>query len=181
MPDDRDFPARMQRIEQAIGEIEATTDPATRARTAELVSLLLELHRGGLERVLELVAQAIATGTSVEERLSLDSLASSLLLLHGLHPVDFPTRVQRALEKVRPMLQSHGGNVELLAIDDRNVRLRLNGSCHGCPSSAQTLKNAIESAICEFAPDVDDLQVEGVVAEPEPAGFVPLELVSIKV
>ena len=100
---------------------------------------------------------------------------SSLLLLYGLHPVDLETRVHQALDKVRPLLKSHGGNVDLLGIADGVVRLQLQGSCHGCPSSAQTLHNAIEAAIDEFAPDVVELKVEGVAVHAPPvSGFVPL-------
>lgn len=86
----------------------------------------------------------------------------------------------QALDKVRPMLHSHGGNVELLSIDDGVVRLRLQGSCHGCPSSAMTLKNSIEEAIYEFAPDIAELHVEGAVPVPSPAGFVPLEQLVVR-
>jgi Fe-S cluster biogenesis protein NfuA/nitrite reductase/ring-hydroxylating ferredoxin subunit len=70
--------------------------------------------------------------------------------------------VAEALEKARPYLRSHGGNVELAGIDDDGtVRLRLQGSCHGCPSSSMTLKLAIEEAIREAAPDVTAIRVEG--------------------
>jgi len=86
----------------------------------------------------------------------------SLLLLYGLHPVDLETRVRGALEKTRPYLRSHGGNVELVDVDESGaVRLRLQGSCHGCPSSAMTLKLAIEQAIHDAAPDVTSISVEG--------------------
>jgi hypothetical protein len=68
------------------------------------------------------------------------------------------------------------------------VRLRLNGSCHGCPSSQATLRYTIEEAIYAAAPDVAAIQVEGVIAAaddnghapaPSPAGFVPLSQVSV--
>jgi Fe-S cluster biogenesis protein NfuA len=62
---------------------------------------------------------------------------------------------------VKPYLHSHGGNVELLGIEEGVVRLRLHGSCHGCPSSSATLKNTIEEAIMEKAPDVAGIRVEG--------------------
>jgi Fe-S cluster biogenesis protein NfuA len=84
--------------------------------------------------------------------------------LYGLHPLDLETRVRQALEQVRPYLQSHGGNVELLGVEGGIIRLRLQGSCHGCPSSAQTLKSTIEEAIAEKAPDAAGLQVEGEIS-----------------
>ena len=71
-----------------------------------------------------------------------DDLVASLLLVHGLHPESLDNRVEAALASVRPFLAQHGGDVELLGIDeDRGaVRLRLLGSCDGCPSSAVTLQ-----------------------------------------
>ena len=84
-----------------------------------------------------------------------------ILLLHGLHPLDLETRVRQALDKVRPLLRSHGGNVELLGLAGGVARLRMLGSCDGCPSSAMTLKTAIEEAIYEKAPDVTAIEVDG--------------------
>jgi Fe-S cluster biogenesis protein NfuA len=75
--------------------------------------------------------------------------------------------VSQALDKARPLLKSHGGNVELINLDGGVVRLRLQGSCHGCPSSSATLKNAIEEAIYSLAPDVNGIEVEGEI-EPAP-------------
>ncbi len=67
-----------------------------------------------------------------------------------------------ALAKVRPFLGRHGGDVELLGIDDAlgAVKLRLLGSCDGCPSSAATLQGAVEVAILEAAPEVTRIVVE---------------------
>ena len=66
------------------------------------------------------------------------------------------TRVESALESVRPFLQGHGGDVELLELDEERgaVHLRLLGSCDGCPSSAVTLRTAVEQAIEEAAPEI---------------------------
>jgi Fe-S cluster biogenesis protein NfuA len=109
---------------------------------------------------------------AIVDDLAKDDLVGSLLVLYGLHPLDLETRVGSALEKVRPLLRSHGGNVELLALTDSVVHLRMVGSCHGCPSSAQTLKTAIEEAIYEMAPDVARIEVEGVAEETaEPPAF----------
>ena len=70
-------------------------------------------------------------------------------------PTTCTTRVERALEGVRPYLGSHGGDVELLEVDRRRVvRLRLLGSCDGCPSSSVTLKLAVEGAIEAAAPEI---------------------------
>jgi Fe-S cluster biogenesis protein NfuA len=82
----------------------------------------------------------------------------------------------QALEKTRPYLNSHGGNVDLVGVDESGtVTLRLEGNCHGCPSSSATLKLAVEEAIYEAAPDVTGIIVEGSIQEAAPsAAFVPL-------
>jgi Fe-S cluster biogenesis protein NfuA len=81
--------------------------------------------------------------------------------------------VQGALEEVRPYLRQHGGGVELLGIEDGVVRLRLEGSCNGCPSSAVTLKLAVEEAIQRAAPDVERIEAEGAA---EPSGLLQIEI-----
>ena len=69
---------------------------------------------------------------------------------------------------MRPYLEAHHGGVELLGIEEGVVRLALQGSCNGCPSSTATLKLAIEDAIAKAAPDVDRIEAEGAVAPPAP-------------
>ncbi len=158
---------RARRIETLVEEIEALPDAHARAQAQELIQSLLELYGEGLARMLELAGQDGAAGEALIEAFAGDELVGSLLLLHGLHPVDIETRIGRALDEVRPYLASHGGNVELLGVADGVASLRLQGSCHGCPASAVTLKLAIEEAIYKAAPDLDELRVEG-VTEPPP-------------
>jgi Fe-S cluster biogenesis protein NfuA/nitrite reductase/ring-hydroxylating ferredoxin subunit len=105
----------------------------------------------------------------VLRRLAADDLVASLLVLHDLHPDDTDTRVRAALDEVRPYLGSHAGGVEYLGVDTEGVvRLRLQGSCDGCPSSLVTVRTAIEKAIEEAAPEVARVEVEGVTG-PRPA------------
>ncbi|MEW5979391.1 MAG: NifU family protein [Acidobacteriota bacterium] len=176
MADKQEFQQQLQQIEQLIDKIERSADPSLRAKAQELVRLIMAFHTSSLDRMMEIICQAGEAGRVLVDRLGTDDLVGSLLVMHGLHPVDFDTRVRSALEKVRPYLKSHGGNVELLDINGGRVRLRLAGSCHGCASSAMTLKLAIEEAIYAAAPDVIGLDVEGVrEAPPSPLSFVPVE------
>jgi Fe-S cluster biogenesis protein NfuA/nitrite reductase/ring-hydroxylating ferredoxin subunit len=165
------------RIEQLVQEVATFTDPHARATAEELVQALLDMYGDGLLRILELTAQSDVAGQALIEKFANDELLGALFMLHGLHPVDLETRVAQALVEVRPYLQSHGGNVELLKVEDGVAYLRLEGSCHGCPSSTMTLKMAIEEAIYKAAPDLDDLKVEGVVEPPpragKPVAFIP--------
>ena len=72
-------------------------------------------------------------------------------------------RVEAALVSVRPYMESHGGGVELVRLEDGVAHLRLRGSCDGCPASASTLELAIREALDEAAPDLDGIEVEGLV------------------
>ncbi|HWQ32028.1 MAG TPA: NifU family protein [Blastocatellia bacterium] len=174
-----DFQQRMQRIEGLIHRLEAAADSETRNCALELMQSLMELHGAGLDRLLEIIAESGETGLALIDELGRDELVSGLLLLYGLHPADIETRVLKAPDQVRPYLQSHGGNVELLAVTEGIVRLRLRGTCNGCASSAETLRQLIEEAIFETAPDVAAIEVEGVTAKAQAAmiSYVQLECV----
>ena len=163
MPQARNLRAVSDRIEALLAEVRALGDPRARETAEELVGLLAELYGAGLERMLEIV-----DGAGAEEligRFAADDLVSSLMILHGLHPQDIESRIAGALERVRPYLASHSGDVRLLGVEDGVVRLRLEGNCHGCPSSTVTMKLAIERAIEEAAPEVVRIEVEGVAEE----------------
>jgi Fe-S cluster biogenesis protein NfuA len=67
-------------------------------------------------------------------------------------------RVQEALNDIRPQLQSDGGDVELIAIEDSIVKVRLVGRCSGCPMSQVTLKNGIESYVKERVPEIQKVE-----------------------
>jgi Fe-S cluster biogenesis protein NfuA len=64
-------------------------------------------------------------------------------------------RVLKALERVRPYLQSDGGDIEFVDVtDDMTVKVKLTGACHGCPYSLQTLKAGVEQAIMKEVPEI---------------------------
>lgn len=166
MLDAREFRARLERLDSLLQEAERRADPAAQAWTRQIVQALLDLHGVGLERLLEHVAEAGDAGRGILDACARDDMVAGLLLLHGLHPLDLEARVRQALDQVRPYLGSHGGNVELLGVSDGIVRLRLQGSCDGCPSSAVTMKQTIEEAIYGKAPDVTAVEVEGLTESP---------------
>lgn len=64
-------------------------------------------------------------------------------------------RVLKALERVRPYLQSDGGDIEFIDVsEDMTVKVKLTGACHGCPYSMQTLKAGVEQAIMKEVPEI---------------------------
>jgi Fe-S cluster biogenesis protein NfuA/nitrite reductase/ring-hydroxylating ferredoxin subunit len=158
------------RVEGLLEQLEALPDRVARESANETVAALLDLYGAALERIVEQVSAVDGDGR-VAATLAEDELVSHVLLLHDLHPVPLGARVQEALDGVRPYLASHGGNVEVLGVEEGIVRLAMEGSCSGCPSSTVTLKLAIEDAIHKAAPDVVEIVAEGVAAEaPAPGG-----------
>jgi Fe-S cluster biogenesis protein NfuA/nitrite reductase/ring-hydroxylating ferredoxin subunit len=155
-----DLRATGERIEVLL-EAASTGGRAARERAEELVRVVVDLYGAGLERLLEIVHECGRLDDDVLDRLAADDLVASLLAVHGLHPDDVETRVVRALDSVRPYLGSHGGDVEFLGLtEDGAARLRMLGSCDGCPSSSVTLTLAVETAIQAAAPEVSGIEVE---------------------
>jgi Fe-S cluster biogenesis protein NfuA len=145
-----------EEVRELVGHVEALLEQLEGdARASEAVQALAALYGEALARLL--------AGANPLE----DELLSHLLLVHDLHPVDLETRVRQALDEVRPYLESHGGDVELLSVENNVARVRLAGTCNGCRSSTVTLRDAIEQAIMKTAPEVELIEAEG-VAEPEP-------------
>jgi Fe-S cluster biogenesis protein NfuA len=152
---------RIQQIEGLIAQIRSSTDAPTRDSALDLLHIVMEFHATGIDRMMEIAADSGDAGWRIIDDFGRDEVVANLLLLHGLHPLDLETRVRNALDKVRPYLHSHGGNVELVKVTDGVVRLKLVGNCSGCPSSSLTLKTAIEKAIYEAAPDVTSIESDG--------------------
>jgi Fe-S cluster biogenesis protein NfuA/nitrite reductase/ring-hydroxylating ferredoxin subunit len=172
--DDGAVRERVARVDALLADVEGAIGAVPVDTAVELVQALLDLYGEGLARVVGHVAAADEDG-ALARAFAEDELVSHLLLLHGLHPVPLEARVRGALAEVRPYLESHGGDVELLGIEDGVVRLALRGSCDGCASSTATLKLAIEDAIERAAPDVDSIVAEGATAPP-PAPLLQIEL-----
>jgi Fe-S cluster biogenesis protein NfuA len=168
----KEFQQRLQKIEELISEIESTADPKLRSSTIELMQSMMEMHGTAIERMLSIVFESDPGGEAIIDKLAHDETTESLLLLYGLHPFDLETRVIRALEKVRPEIQSHKADFELLSIDEGTVRLRLEGGGGGCGSSAATLKTTIQEAVYDSAPDITALEIE---EAPKPLVLVQLE------
>ena len=116
----------------------------------------MTLYGEGLERVLTIVARRPSASARPRSSRQLcgDPFVEGLLCLHGLHPIAVEDRVQAALDGVRPYLESHEGGVEIASVADGVVTIAMQGNCDGCPSSAATVKMAVERAILERVPDV---------------------------
>jgi Fe-S cluster biogenesis protein NfuA len=162
-------------IERKLEALQARADPRLFEQAVELLQLVNELYGAALGRVMEL---ADRHAPDLVGHITADELLASLLVANGLHPDDVNVRIAGALEAVRPFLAGHGGDVELLDVDESAgaVRLRLLGSCDGCPSSAITLRTTVERAILDAAPEITIIDVE----EPSDQGIATPVLLGTK-
>ena len=150
------------RVEELLGEIRAA-DPAVARKAEEVAGLLVDLYGEALARVVELADPV---------QLADEPLLASLLLLHGLHPDPIETRIERALDRIRPGLGGKKLDVVALDGDDGRLKLRLSSPLDGCPSTIGTVQQTIEDAVAEWAPEVTAVSIEGLffplATEPEP-------------
>ncbi|MFF0342761.1 NifU family protein [Kribbella sp. NPDC004875] len=152
-----------ERIDTLLDELHRQAPPELSSSVEELLQAVLSLHSTGLEHLVERL------GPAKVRELAEDELIAGLLLLHDLHPDDAATRIQAALDGVRPYLGSHAGGIDYLGLDDAGVvHLRLQGSCDGCPGSTATVRLAVENAVLEAAPEAVAVDVEGMVEERRP-------------
>jgi Fe-S cluster biogenesis protein NfuA/nitrite reductase/ring-hydroxylating ferredoxin subunit len=171
------------RIDELLGGLRSRAGTQVAEAADELVRQLVGLYGDGLARIVELLRAQGQSGEHVLARLAEDPLVESLLLVHDLHPLDTDARIQRALDRVRPYLGSHAGGVEYLGVRDGVARLRLEGSCHGCPSSSATVQLAIEGAVRDAAPEIGGVVVEGMTTPAQPQllhiGTRPVDVVPL--
>ncbi len=157
--------ALLERVQELQDRLDSVGDSTTRNLAEELVSAVVQMYGAGLEGILERLLAGGEAGVQIAVSLTEDPFLATLLLIHDLHPVPLEARVQEALDSVRPYMESHGGNVELLSLENGIARIHLRGSCSDCSASAVTLELAIKQALEQAAPDLEGLEVEGVAPQ----------------
>ena len=172
--DNTEFQSQMQQLDALLQEVESISDPAAREKTSQIIQGLMDFHNAAIRRMVDCLAGSGAAGQAMVDEIASDDLASSLLVLYGLHPHDLTTRVRAALDKVRPSLVSQGRDVELLSIsEDGVVQLAVTGTAKGCKSTAANLKSSVEQAVLGRAPDVTSILIKDETASA--GSFVPVE------
>jgi Fe-S cluster biogenesis protein NfuA len=169
-----EFQARTEQLDRLVQRVNDISDGDARATAFELLQSAMDLHGAVVSRIVEVLSETEAGRTSLT-KLGNDPLITGLLVLYGVHPVSMEERIARAIEKVRPQLQKHGGGVDLLGINDGVVRVSIQSTGNGCHSSPDSLKESVQQAVLEAAPDVVEIVAEGVPASG--SGFVPLDMI----
>lgn len=141
-----DFRHRLGRVEVLVRSLEACPDRAARDAARELARTLLDLHAAGLARVIELAAGEPA---GLADRLADDALVSSLLLLHGLHPLPAADRATRALDQARTQLHALRGDADLIEATAAAARVRLRGD----PDAGPALRAVVLGTVLDVLPD----------------------------
>ena len=158
-----------ERVETLLAELRSHAGPQVAETAEELVSCLVELYGAGLAEIVRILGDdPHGDGTRLLDRLVADPLVESLLLVHDLHPLDTDARIQRAIDQVLPQFGSHPGKVEFGGIDDQGViHLRMEAGGHGCGSSPDAVRAAVEEAVTAAAPETAGLDIEVVEAPTE--------------
>jgi Fe-S cluster biogenesis protein NfuA/nitrite reductase/ring-hydroxylating ferredoxin subunit len=159
-------------LQKLLAEVEALPYPGARELIQDCMESVLGFYGAGLKRILQVVSEDGPEGRKVFRDLIRDDVVKGLLLVHDLHPLNLEARLLEALDKVRPYLKSHGGNVELISLENNVARLRLQGTCQSCASSSVTLELAIRHAIEQACPDLAHFEVEGVTQDKPAASLV---------
>lgn len=178
MRDTQAFHEQIGRIEELVQNIESAADPAMQATAKELVRSVMDLHGAALERILEIVTKTEDRGRGILKSLGADELVGGLLVLYDLHPEDFATRVHRGVEMAQQILTRRAASVDVVAISDGSVQLKIDTNGHNCGSTMGELQSIVRGALFEVAPDAAEITIEPTHSE-SASSFVPLDSLQI--
>jgi hypothetical protein len=158
-----------------LDELRLMVPPPAWSRIEDIVQRVVSLYSRGLGRVLD-HARAAGAGANLDDRVSADDLLASLLVLHGLHPLDAEERIRRALLVVQARLGADAPSLELVTLDAHGgAHVRATGTIGGGSMSARVAEGVIRRAIEDAAPEVLRIEIAGLA----PAASTP-ELIQIR-
>lgn len=160
-------PAQRSDLAGFVGDIErlealfATWDEAQRAAVGAYRVAIEDLNGEALRRLTRALKVDPAALAAMKTALA-DEVVYAVLRRHGIVKPSLNERVEAALEGVRPMLASHGGDVELVSVRPPAVEVRFIGACDGCPASTLTFHAGIKKAVQDACPEITGIvQVKG--------------------
>jgi len=149
----------LERMGTLIEQLENLPDDQVRSQVFELLDWMDAYHRESIHRLIDLLPPE-ALEAAKGDPLLLPMLEAYEVIGGDHEEADALALVEEALQQVRPYIHSHGGEMELLSVEEGVVRLSLMGSCDGCPSSAITLTQGVEEAIRQRWSGLRRLEVE---------------------
>ena len=154
----------------------AELDPLPRQVLDETLESLNAIHRAGLTAIVRAL-RADPRGKELLFELVDDAAVRMILSMHGIiRAADPMTVARRVLETIRPGIKSHGGDVELVRIEDGVAYVRLSGACNGCSMAGVTMRDGVEKALVEGVAEVTSVEV----LPNEPAGPELLQITKIE-
>ncbi len=152
-----------ERVDHAFSEVQSM--PAEmRNKAVALKSAIEEFHKIGLTHIVKHL-KSDPRGKELLFELVDEPAVYALFSMHGLVRADLRTQVIRVLEMVRPYMNSHGGDVELVDVRDKIVYVRLTGNCQGCSMSTVTLRTTVEESLRQHIPEIEAVEVTDKVEE----------------
>lgn len=149
--------AELERLVKTITSLEAVVagwDQSNALTVQALKSAIEDLNKEALKRLIRALKDDPACAARLRDAVA-DPIVYGVLRFHGLVREPLNERLQAALDEVRPLMHSHGGDVELVAIKPPDtVEIRLTGACHGCPASSETLREGVEKAVRAHCPEI---------------------------
>jgi nitrite reductase/ring-hydroxylating ferredoxin subunit/Fe-S cluster biogenesis protein NfuA len=147
----------IERLEQIFDNWEETPRGAAKA-----YGLAIETLNGEALRRLVAALKRDPAALAAMKAAVADEIVYAVLRRHGIVKASLAERVETALQGIRPMLASHGGDVELIAVAPPVIDVRFTGSCDGCPASALTFHAGVKKAVEDACPEITEIrQVKG--------------------
>jgi len=160
-----------ERVDTAMSEVQKI-DGSDRSKALDLKRAIEDFHKVGITKIVKRL-QTDERGKELLFELVDVPEVYALFAMHGIVRADIMTQAGRVLDMVRPFMHSHGGDVELVKIEEDTAYVKLHGACNGCSMSAVTLRSGVENALKEHLPQIK--KVEVVPTGPE-AGMIMLDV-----
>lgn len=184
---DEEFQKLAERVDGLARELEEHPDPEAREKALELLQTVLSLYGEALRRIVHIVQSRPSgqeiIGQLIINQMMADPAVSSVLMIHGLYPVELKVRVATALDQVRPYLHARGGDAQLLEVEKGVAKVRLIRHRHDGSSSMAPMRLPIEKALLEAAPDlagIELIEAEGTVVPQKGPASTGLLQIKIK-
>ena len=151
------FTGDIERLEAVF----ASWDETQRSAVDAYRRAIEELQGEAFRRLVRALKSDSAALTAMKEAVS-DEIVYAVLRRHDILKPSLSERLEAALDGVRPILASHGGDVELIAVRPPAIEVRFTGACDGCAASALTFHAGVKRAVEEACPEITDIvQVKG--------------------
>lgn len=139
-----DLQALLEELDGRIGQLEHLPHPEVQQQVFTVLQLIDRLHRGSVNRLSAFLKEKNLWDDALD-----DEAINLLFTLYDQIPLDEATQVDDALQSVRPYIESHGGELEVVKVEEGVVHVMLKGSCQSCSASSATLTHGVETALRE--------------------------------